>query len=91
MNSVWIGIGILVGIILSGITLLRRSQKIKARRKTLIIRTSDLDLTERVLTVLRSDTIRMIDDIMIKDVKDVRVTIRVKGEFKKWKGEVRSE
>jgi len=73
------------------VSIVEKYQRIKTKKNTLTIYTNNLDLAERVLTVLRSDTIRMIDDIMIKNVRSVQVMIRVKGEFEKWKGEISNE
>ena len=66
-------------------SIFEKYQRIKTKKNTLTIYTNNLDLAERVLTVLRSDTIRMINDIMIKNVRSVQVMIRVKGEFERWK------
>jgi len=81
--------GIVITFLIASIV--EKYQRIKTKKNTLTIYTNNLDLAERVLTVLRSDTIRMINDIMIKNVRSVQVIIRVKGEFEKWKGEVGNE
>lgn len=70
---------------------IERHQRIKMGKNTLTIYTNNLDLAERILAVLESDAIRMIGDIVIKDIESVQVVIRAKGEFEKWKGVIGSE
>ena len=65
---------------------IEKHSKIEMKKDTLTIYTNNLDLAERVLTVLRSDAVRMIDNIMVKDVKSIQIVIRAKGKFERWKG-----
>jgi len=78
----WV-IGLFTGIIACNIAY--RHHKYKVDQKSLTICTNNLDEAERVLTVLRSDTLKMINDIIVKDVKSIWVTIKVLGEFEGWR------
>ena len=76
----WV-IGLFTGIIACNIAY--RHHRYKMNQKSLTICTNNLDEAERVLTVLRSDTLKMINDIIVKDVKSIWVTIKVLGEFER--------
>jgi len=87
MIAVLIGISFLTGLIIgkwSSLTFQRR-QKFKVKPRQLTIYTDNLDLADRLLTVLRSDTLKIIDDIKVKDIKRIQVIIKVLGEFERWK------